>query len=51
MEQFYFDDEECDVNVIEVLVGCLWCKLEVCGGFKLIDMVCGQGYLFIECCW
>ncbi len=50
MEQLYPDDEERDANVIEVLVGCLRRKLEACGGFKPIDTVRGQGYLFTERC-
>ena len=50
MEQLYPDDEERDANVIEVLVGRLRRKLEACGGFKPIDTVRGQGYLFTERC-
>ena len=49
MEQLYPDDEERDANVIEVLVGPAR-KLEACGGFKPIDTVRGQGYLFTERC-
>lgn len=50
MEQLYPDDEERDANVIEVLVERLQRKLEACGGFKPIDTVRGQGYLFTERC-
>ncbi|MFZ6049946.1 response regulator [Pseudomonas sp. CR3202] len=50
MEQLYPDDEERDPNVIEVLVGRLRRKLEGGSGFKPIDTVRGQGYLFTERC-
>lgn len=50
MEQLYTDDEEHDPNVIEVLVGRLRRKLEGGTGFKPIDTVRGQGYLFTERC-
>ncbi|WMR31105.1 response regulator, partial [Metapseudomonas otitidis] len=50
MEQLYPDDDERDPNVIEVLVGRLRRKLEGNNGFRPIDTVRGQGYLFIERC-
>ena len=50
IEQLYPDDEERDPNVIEVLVGRLRRKLESCNGFKPIETVRGQGYLFTERC-
>ena len=50
MEQLYPDDEERDPNVIEVLVGRLRRKLEGDNGFKPIDTVRGQGYIFNELC-
>jgi two-component system response regulator PhoP len=50
IEQLYPDDEERDANVIEVLVGRLRRKLEGETGFKPIDTVRGQGYLFTERC-
>ncbi|CAH0309403.1 Virulence transcriptional regulatory protein PhoP [Pseudomonas sp. Bi70] len=50
IEQLYPDDEERDPNVIEVLVGRLRRKLESCDGFKPIETVRGQGYLFTERC-
>ncbi|MCY1212310.1 Transcriptional regulatory protein PhoP [compost metagenome] len=50
MEQLYPNDEERDPNVIEVLVGRLRRKLEGGNGFKPIDTVRGQGYLFTERC-
>ncbi|BAN47536.1 response regulator [Metapseudomonas resinovorans] len=50
MEQLYPGDEERDPNVIEVLVGRLRRKLEGDSGFKPIDTVRGQGYLFTERC-
>lgn len=50
IEQLYPDDEERDPNVIEVLVGRLRRKLEGDAGFKPIETVRGQGYLFIEVC-
>jgi len=50
MEQLYPDDDERDPNVIEVLVGRLRRKLEGDNGFRPIDTVRGQGYLFIERC-
>ncbi|MCY1308540.1 Virulence transcriptional regulatory protein PhoP [compost metagenome] len=50
MEQLYPGDEERDPNVIEVLVGRLRRKLESDSGFKPIDTVRGQGYLFTERC-
>ena len=50
IEQLYPDDEERDTNVIEVLVGRLRRKLEGDSGFKPIETVRGQGYLFTEAC-
>ncbi|WXL27806.1 response regulator [Ectopseudomonas mendocina] len=50
IEQLYPDDEERDPNVIEVLVGRLRRKLEGYQGFKPIETVRGQGYLFNERC-
>ena len=50
IEQLYPDDEERDPNVIEVLVGRLRRKLEGDVGFKPIETVRGQGYLFVEAC-
>jgi two-component system, OmpR family, response regulator PhoP len=50
IEQLYPDDEERDPNVIEVLVGRLRRKLEGQLGFKPIETVRGQGYLFTERC-
>jgi len=50
IEQLYPDDEERDPNVIEVLVGRLRRKLESNNGFKPIETVRGQGYLFTERC-
>ncbi len=50
IEQLYPDDEERDPNVIEVLVGRLRRKLDGGIGFKPIDTVRGQGYLFTEVC-
>ncbi|MDP2245087.1 response regulator [Pseudomonas sp.] len=50
IEQLYPDDEERDPNVIEVLVGRLRRKLEADSGFKPIETVRGQGYLFTERC-
>ena len=50
IEQLYPDDEERDPNVIEVLVGRLRRKLESTNGFKPIETVRGQGYLFTERC-
>lgn len=50
IEQLYPDDDERDPNVIEVLVGRLRRKLEGGTGFKPIDTVRGQGYLFTENC-
>jgi len=50
MEQLYPDDEERDQNVIEVLVGRLRRKLEADVGFKPIETVRGQGYMFNEAC-
>ena len=50
IEQLYPDDQERDPNVIEVLVGRLRRKLEGNGGFKPIETVRGQGYLFTEVC-
>ncbi len=50
IEQLYPADEERDPNVIEVLVGRLRRKLEGDAGFKPIETVRGQGYLFTEIC-
>ncbi len=50
MEQLYPNDEERDANVIEVLVGRLRRKLEAGSGFKPIETVRGQGYIFNEPC-
>lgn len=50
IEQLYPDDEERDPNVIEVLVGRLRRKLEGDSGFKPIETVRGQGYLFTHVC-
>ena len=50
IEQLYPDDEERDPNVIEVFVGRLRRKLEGNDGFKPIETVRGQGYLFTEVC-
>jgi two-component system response regulator PhoP len=50
MEQLYPGDEERDPNVIEVLIGRLRRKLEGASGFKPIETVRGQGYLFTERC-
>lgn len=50
MEQLYPDDEERDPNVIEVLIGRLRRKLEAGSGFKPIETVRGQGYIFNQPC-
>ena len=50
IEQLYPDDEDRDPNVIEVLVGRLRRKLEGDAGFKPIETVRGQGYLFTKAC-
>lgn len=50
MEQLYPDDEERDPNVVEVLIGRLRRKLEAGVGFKPIETVRGQGYMFVEPC-
>lgn len=50
MEQLYPDDEERDPNVIEVLIGRLRRKLEAGTGFKPIETVRGQGYIFNQPC-
>ncbi len=50
MEQLYPNDEERDANVVEVLVGRLRRKLEGGNGFKPIETVRGQGYIFTEPC-
>ncbi|KAF0804274.1 two-component response regulator [Alcanivorax xiamenensis] len=50
MEQLYPDDQDRDPNVIEVLVGRLRRKLDQPGGFRPIETVRGQGYLFTERC-
>lgn len=50
IEQLYPEDEERDPNVIEVLVGRLRRKLESNIGFKPIETVRGQGYMFNEQC-
>ncbi|MFZ5958513.1 response regulator [Pseudomonas sp. QL9] len=50
IEQLYPDDDDRDPNVIEVLVGRLRRKLETHEGFRPIDTVRGQGYLFTERC-
>ena len=50
IEQLYPDDDERDPNVIEVLVGRLRRKLDGAAGFKPIETVRGQGYLFTERC-
>ena len=50
IEQLYPEDDERDPNVIEVLVGRLRRKLESHEGFRPIDTVRGQGYLFTERC-
>lgn len=50
IEQLYADDVERDANVIEVLVGRLRRKLEAPAGFRPIETVRGQGYLFNERC-
>ena len=50
IEQLYPDDEERDPNVIEVLVGPLRRKVDSGTGFKPIDTVRGQGYIFTEAC-
>ncbi|MEE9103773.1 response regulator [Pseudomonas sp. QE6] len=50
IEQLYPDDDERDPNVIEVLVGRVRRKLEAASGFKPIDTVRGQGYIFNELC-
>ncbi|WP_152222157.1 response regulator [Pseudomonas sp. SCB32] len=50
IEQLYPDDDDRDPNVIEVLVGRLRRKLEATSGFKPIDTVRGQGYIFNELC-
>ncbi len=50
IEQLYPDDEDRGPNVIEVLVGRLRRKLEGDAGFKPIETVRGQGYLFTEAC-
>ena len=50
MEQLYPDDEGRDSNVIEVFVGRLRRKIEGDNGFKPIETVRGQGYLFTEVC-
>lgn len=50
MEQLYPGDEERDPNVIEVLVGRLRRKLEAFDGFKPIETVRGQGYMFSAQC-
>lgn len=50
MEQLYPDDQDRAPNVIEVLVGRLRRKLDQNEGFRPIETVRGQGYLFIERC-
>jgi len=50
MDQLYPDDEGRDSNVIEVFVGRLRRKIEGDNGFKPIETVRGQGYLFTEVC-
>lgn len=40
LEWLYGDDDVCEVNVFEVIVVCLWCKL----GLGIIGMWCGFGY-------
>lgn len=50
IEQLYPDDSERDPNTVEVLVGRLRRKLEAHDGFRPIDTVRGQGYLFTERC-
>ncbi|WP_437883044.1 response regulator [Pseudomonas sp. LRF_L74] len=50
IEQLYPDDEERDANVIEVLVGRLRRKIEAGSGFRPIETVRGQGYIFTERC-
>ena len=50
MEQLYPNDEERDANVVEVLVGRLRRKLEGGNGFRPIETVRGQGYIFNEHC-
>jgi two-component system response regulator PhoP len=50
MEQLYPDDRDREPNVIEVLVGRLRRKLDQSTGFRPIETVRGQGYLFTELC-
>lgn len=50
IEQLYSDDDECESNVVEVIVGRLRRKLEVASKRKLIETIRGQGYLFTEQC-
>ncbi len=49
IEQLY-PDEDKDPNIIEVLVGRLRRKLEASEGFRPIDTVRGQGYIFTLQC-
>ncbi|MBS7327037.1 MAG: response regulator [Thiopseudomonas sp.] len=50
MEQLYPGEQERDPNVIEVLMGRLRRKLEAGVGFRPIQTVRGQGYIFDEPC-
>ncbi|MFB1011751.1 MAG: response regulator [Thiopseudomonas sp.] len=50
MEQLYPGEQERDANVIEVLMGRLRRKLEAGVGFRPIQTVRGQGYVFDEPC-
>lgn len=50
MQQLYPDGEDRAPNVIEVLVGRLRRKLEGHCGFRPIETVRGQGYVFTERC-
>ncbi len=50
MAQLYPDEEERDPNVVEVLIGRLRRKLEGGIGFKPIETLRGQGYMFNQPC-
>lgn len=50
IEYIYQQDFDCDLNVLEVFIGCLCKKFDVDGEFKLIEIVCGCGYCFVILC-
>lgn len=45
MELVWGYDFVVDINVVDVFIGYLWCKLEVGGGFRLLYIVCGVGFV------